>query len=286
MLDLLYPLRVAWRKSLQPWWEIHAANFRKIRSAKRFSRRDISVDPLVVSVFQRLTPVVAPPLKLVGGPYDGGYFVPENSTQDLVLFSCGVGHVVNFEYDFAERGHKVFLADGTVAEPPLSHSNFTFEAINIGLSPGEIALGTWIESHLQGAEVAAIQMDIEGAEWAALSPESISSEILSAVEWVVVEFHSIQRLWEGESRPVMLGVIDRMLEFFVPVSVHSNNCAPALPLDNREFPSVFEVTFLNKRMHRLVTSENVFFPDFQNCNRRPPVIWPIGGNELDRSLTK
>lgn len=213
-------------------------------------------------------------MELFGGSSDGGYLVPHFPLSNMVLFSAGVGHVVDFEFEFAERGHKVILADGTVSDLPRNHSNFTFEARNIGLAEGEIALGAWISSHLQPTEVAAMQMDIEGSEWVALSSESISDDVLSVVEWLVVEFHGLERIWSGKSRSSMIAVIDRLLKFFLPIAVHANNCGPRLKVGDRELPSVFEVTFLNRKKQSLAEPGNVVFPAFSNCPNRRVLQWP------------
>lgn len=278
LMDILFPLKVAWRSTFQKKYEKHAAYYRRVRRSKRFSRRDNSIDPIVIEILRRLTPSVAPPMKLVGGSSDGGYLVPDIPISNMVLFSAGVGHVVDFEFEFAERGHKVILADGTVSDLPRSHSNFRFEARNIGLAKGEIALGAWISLHLQPTEVAAIQMDIEGAEWDALSSSSISDELLSGVEWLVVEFHGLERIWSDRFRSSMIGVIDRLLEFFIPVAAHANNCGHRLKVGDYELPSVFEVTFFNRGGQSLAAPGNVVFPNFSNCPDRRTLQWPNVAN--------
>lgn len=277
LMDFFLPLRIVWRATLQPDFEKRMARLRELRKIARFNRRDKSRDQEVVELFRRLTPSVAPPLRLVGGSSDGGYLIPDYELPGLALFSAGVGHVVEFEYDFAERGCDVFLADGTVSQPPRAHPNFFFEAKNIGLSKTEISLETWILGNAQPAQPIAIQMDIEGAEWVALSKESISDETLARIEWIVVEFHAIERLWRDKSWAGMVSVIDRMLEYFLPVAVHANNCASGLKIDNCTLPTVFEVTFLNKRAGNDATPDNRIFPTFRNCPNRPLIEWPIVG---------
>ena len=277
-MDILLPLRIIWRASLQPAFEKRAERLRNARRTESFNLRDKTRDHGVVELFKKLTPSAAPPLRLVGGKSDGGYLVPDLQNSRLALFSAGVGHVVDFEYEFAERGCNVYLADGTVSKPPREHLNFSFTRQNIGLGKAEISLESWIWSNVTSSNPIAIQMDIEGAEWVALSKESISDETLSAIEWIVVEFHGMERLWEDEPWRVMSSVLNRVLMFFMPVAVHANNCAPGMEIDGRTFPSVFEVTFLNRRAGHDVSSKDLVFPSFRNCPNRPPIEWPIAAS--------
>lgn len=274
-MDFIYPLRVVWRATLQSAYEKWAARFRDLQGERRFDRRDRSLDARAIDFYRRLTPSAAPPLKLVGGPSDGGYLVPDFPPARLALFSAGVGHVVDFEYEFAELGCPVFLADGTVSKPPRAHPNFFFEPQNIGLGKSEISLDSWINGRTEPSQPLAIQMDIEGAEWAALLRDSISDNTLSRVQWMVVEFHAFERFWSEKHFPGMSLVLDRLLKTFLPIAVHSNNCASGLNIEGRRFPRVFEVTFLNRSLESSASPEHLMFPDFQNCPNRPRVDWPI-----------
>lgn len=275
VMGLLGLLRILWRATFQPSFEKRSALMRERKRVRDFNRRDRSLDLRAVAQFRRLTPTTAPPQQLVGGATDGGYLVPEIGLAGLSLFSPGVGHVVDFEYNFAERGHKVFLADATVFEPPRPHDNFFFERKNLGSGKNEILLGPWIDSHSGPDELVAVQMDIEGAEWEALTPYSVSDETLARVAWMVVEFHGTQNFWSESSAAQMISVVDRMLEFFIPTAVHANNCAPGLDVGQHLLPSVFEVTFLNKSFQESASPSNVVFPEFLNCPKRGPLTWPV-----------
>jgi len=274
-VDLLKPVRKLWRATFQSSFEKRSASKREEKRVRDFNRRDRSLDARAVEQFARLTPTVAPPQQLVGGTTDGGYLVPDINLGDFTLFSPGVGHVVNFEYHFAELGHKVFLTDASVSKPPRPHDNFFFEQKNLGSRKSEVLLGPWIDSHSGPEELVAVQMDIEGGEWEALAPYSVSDKTLSRVAWMVVEFHGLQKLWTESDARRMISVFDRILEFFIPTAVHANNCAPGLEVGQYFLPSVFEVTLLNKTFQESVSPSHLIFPEFSNCPNRPTLRWPF-----------
>jgi len=57
---------------------------------------------------------------------DGGYLVPDDLDGIEACFSPGVGFDSAFEKDCADRGMKIFLADGSVDKPAQSHELFVF----------------------------------------------------------------------------------------------------------------------------------------------------------------
>ena len=99
VMGLLRLLRILWRATFQPSFEKRSALRRERKRVRDFNRRDRSLDLRAVAQFRRLTPTTAPPQQLVGGATDGGYLVPEIGLAGLSLFSPGVGHVVDFEYN-------------------------------------------------------------------------------------------------------------------------------------------------------------------------------------------
>jgi hypothetical protein len=86
-----------------------------------------------------------------------------------------------------------------------------------------------------------VKMDVEGAEWDALS--AIPHETLARIDQLVVEFHQVQ-----EER--FIGVLRRLKRHFHVVNVHYNNysCDAALA----PFPAwAYEVLLVNKRIARV-----------------------------------
>lgn len=278
-MGLMDSVRWAWRRTLQPRYEARASKRREVVREERFRQRDHDLDREAVEFLRSLHPEKAPEMVLVGGETDGGYFVPSLDLTNYKLFSPGVGHVVDFEYEFASQGHDVFMLDGTVQQLPKEHEKFNFVSKNLGMASGEISLGDWISEHAESGEEVVLQMDIEGAEWEAFSLDAIDDEILDSIAWMVVEFHGMEDFWKDSHRPKMLGTVARILENHFPAAVHPNNCAPWLSLTGIHLPRVFEVTFVNRRYAPLAAEANVQFPRFRNCPNRPSLVWPFSAEK-------
>lgn len=276
-VDVLMPLRLMWRASFGPAYEKREAQRRRARQIQRdFDYRDSSIDGEALDWFRRLTPTMAPVTRLIGDGADGSYLVPDLDFGPLSVFSPGVGGSVEFELVFAEEGHEVFLADGTIDQLPKNHRNFSFTPKNIGDGPAEIGLGAWMEGALVSGRSPVLQVDIEGAEWQALLPTGIEEGLLRRIEWMVVEFHDFERVWDIDFKVNADIVLERILDLFVPIVAHPNNCAPSVRLGKLDLPTVFEMTFLNKRH---LDKATIRFPDLPtafhtNCARKPRLAWP------------
>jgi len=61
-----------------------------------------------------------------GSKHDGGYLIPDDLDGIEACFSAGVGRVVDFERDMANRGIKCFLADYSTDGPPIQNDLFDF----------------------------------------------------------------------------------------------------------------------------------------------------------------
>lgn len=277
-MGLLDFLRLLWRSSLGPGYEKQAERWRRAKRLRKFFRsRDVRIDQSGLDWLRKLTPTRAPVTRLIGRGADGSYIVPDINFGPLSVFSPGVGGVVEFELALANEGHDIYLADGTIAELPHEHPNFYFVNKNIGFADHEVRLEDWIETVSVAGRSAVLQMDIEGAEWHALQPDGISDATLNRLEWMVIEFHNFERYWIPEFRSKADIALGRVLERFTPIVSHANNCAPTVRIGARKIPTVFEVTFLNRRHLDLatVTSPNLPVATHKNCPRRRFLRWPF-----------
>jgi len=104
----------------------------------------------------------------LGEEKDGGYFVPKNLKNIEFCMTAGVGDLIKFEYDLAERGIKCFMADYSVEKPPLEHKNFHFLKKFIGNNSSKdfISFDKWknLTSIDLDIQKGILKIDIEGAE--------------------------------------------------------------------------------------------------------------------------
>jgi hypothetical protein len=218
----------------------------------------------------------------VGGDSDGGYLVPNDLVAVASCFSPGVGLIASFEADLQSRFKIVsHLADGSVSGPPAGLNPKSFVRKFVGPCDDEshITLGTWMEhqpEYTTGADLA-LQMDIEGAEYAALL--ATPRHYLKRFRWMVIEFHSVIHWCDSAYFDVVENVFRKLLQDFVVVHNHPNNCCGLLDLGGVPAPNVFEVTFHRRDRCRDVGPQlnlphpldRPNFPDAPEL--RLPLVW-------------
>lgn len=197
---------------------------------------------------------VATDLIRIGGDGDGGYLVPDMLDGVSHCFSPGVSHTANFEQDLSDRyGIRSFLADASVAGPPIENPNFSFIPKFLGsyTAGSFITLGDWMAERLDGSEGDMIlQMDIEGGEFDVLTIED--AETLARFSVAVVEFHDMERLFDRHFLRTVSAMFEKLYLNFSICHVHPNNCCGIKTINGVEIPRVFEVTFLrNDHVPRL-----------------------------------
>src|SRR5579864_6808183 len=108
------------------------------------------------------------PLVRIGGGADGGYLLPDDLAGIEYCFSPGVSDTAAFENELADRNIRSFLADHSVAGPPIMRPEFTFDRKFIGAVNNDVymTLEAWKDKYLPGYRgEMLLQMDIEGAEY-------------------------------------------------------------------------------------------------------------------------
>src|ERR1035437_4145413 len=104
----------------------------------------------------------------IGENTDGGYLVPNDLDGIEACFSPGVAETASFEIEMARRGIKSYLADYSVAAPPVQNDLFYFEKKYLGNKNSDIfmTLDNWVNRKNESKENDfVLQMDIEGWEW-------------------------------------------------------------------------------------------------------------------------
>jgi len=203
-------------------------------------------DDAVRTLMRRLRPLATEhPLRRCGGDGDGGYLIPDDMSGLAALFSPGVADTADFEADFAARGITCFLADHSVDGPPLSSPFFRFEKKNLGPRDNEVdmTLDAWV-GRLAPAGDLALQMDIEGAEYAVLLAASPAT--LRRFRFIVVELHGLHEVWRPGAMSIVSRLADHLLADFDVVHLHPNNCLPAHGHGDLLVPPVLEMTLLRK----------------------------------------
>ncbi|MEO0553752.1 MAG: hypothetical protein AAF149_11160 [Bacteroidota bacterium] len=213
----------------------------------------------------------------LGPDGDGGYLVPNDLEGIEACFSPGVGNLSGFEKDCLTYGMKVFLADGSVNAPAGNEFDFIKKFIGPVSGNGFITLEDWIISKVgESQSDLLLQMDIEGHEYLTLinAPESL----LNRFRIIVVEFHSLQKLGNGEFFSIVSSVTKKMLKNHTCVHNHPNN---HVAIDNRlgiEIPPLLELTFLrNDRITQKILQKKFPHPLDSDSTNAPhislPPIW-------------
>lgn len=186
-----------------------------------------------------------------GGARDGGYLIPDDLDGIEYCFSPGVNTISDFENQLADRGIRSFLADYSVEAPPVLRREFTFDKKFLGSSNDEqfMTLASWKNKYLRDyADDLILQMDIEGAEYEVLL--NVSDELLSQFRIIVIEFHSLQLVFEPIVFRFLSVCFEKLLKSFEVVHIHPNNCGGIVQRGMIEVPMTMEFTFLNKRRVR------------------------------------
>jgi hypothetical protein len=182
----------------------------------------------------------------VGGDSDGGYLIPNDIDGIDACFSPGVSKIADFETDLTQRGIKCFLADYSVDGPPEKNALFDFEKKFIGSVNNDIymTLESWIDSKPQCGNDLILQMDIEGSEYRVIF--ETPSETLNKFRILVIEFHSLDYLFNRMGFELIDLVFMKILNNFEVVHIHPNNCFKPVECCGISIPPTMEFTFIRK----------------------------------------
>lgn len=215
----------------------------------------------------------------LGPAGDGGYLVPDDLDGIEYAFSPGVSTESGFESALTSRGMRVFLADGSVAEPPVADPGFVFERKFVGCLSDDryMTLDDWKRRAIPGHDGdLLLQMDIEGAEFEALL--NASDALLAQFRIMVIEFHYLQQLYNKSFYVIVSRLFEKLLKQHGVVHIHPNNCCGSVRGAGFEVPRVVEFTFLrNDRFRRREPRRDFPHPlDADNTRKRTlplPACW-------------
>ncbi|MGB0186853.1 MAG: FkbM family methyltransferase [Flavobacteriaceae bacterium] len=203
----------------------------------------------LITLIKKLAPVAPDgiPLIRMGSEYDGGYLIPDDLDGIQACFSPGVGGLIDFEQDCFARGMNVFLADNTIDGNNLPLDKFHYTNKNIASYTNEtlMTIDDWVNiSGVNGSSDLLLQMDIEGAEYAAIS--SLSDTLLNRFRILAIEFHGLHNLWNQDFFGLANEVFGKLLQTHYCVHIHPNNCDSFVEKDGLQIPITAELTFLRK----------------------------------------
>uniref|UniRef100_UPI003D0B2CD7 FkbM family methyltransferase n=1 Tax=Roseibium sp. TaxID=1936156 RepID=UPI003D0B2CD7 len=141
-----------------------------------------------------------------------------------------------------------------------------------------IRLESWLSSKEQqiSNQDLLLQMDIEGCEYDVLIDTSI--ETLKRFRVMIIEFHTLQMLFESYTLRLLKPLMEKITREFVVVHIHPNNCKNLVERNGIYVPKVMEVTFLRKdRVLESGHSRELVFPhplDAKNIPSNQDVILP------------
>lgn len=203
---------------------------------------------IILEYLSKLQPIITDVIR-VGGPSDGGYFIPNDLEGVTAAFSPGSNGLWNFEKELGEVYQvKSFIIDKAHKAPLNLTKMQSFRPGLLGpANLGEvITLESWVNSSVNLDDNDLIlQMDIEGAEY--ISILATPEYVLKRFRIVVIEFHNLNWLYNYPYfKNCVAPVFEKMLKHFEVVSSTANNAAPTFKILGIDFPQVIEVSFLRK----------------------------------------
>lgn len=212
---------------------------------------------------------------------DGGYLIPDDLDGVNTCFSPGVDKISEFEQDCLNLGMKVFMADKSVDKPNLNipTNQYDFIKKHIGCTNNSdfITMDKWVNSFcLKENEDLLLQMDIEGGEYYSLI--NMSDSLLKRFRILVIEFHSLEDLWNPHFFNLAESAFDKILQTHTCVHIHPNNYHGIDAKFGIEIPKIAEFTFL-RNDRAIFESKQLNFPhklDWDNSNKEHiglPINW-------------
>lgn len=212
----------------------------------------------------------------LGASRDGGYLVPNDLDNIKACFSAGVGDECSFEFDCANLGMDVYMADASVESPPIKDSRFNFlnKFLDYFDSEKTIKLKSWLDINgIRKGNDCILQMDIEGDEYKVLG--SITQKQLSNFRIIIIEFHHLNKLSDSSFFKELNSVFQEILKNHICVHIHPNNCCGIQVIEGIEIPRVAEFTFIRKDRVQTIRGANRF-PHPLDCDnvKKPSISLP------------
>jgi hypothetical protein len=208
---------------------------------------------------------------------DGGYVVPEKLLQQSdVLMGYGIADDISFEEYFSDIYKKPsFGFDCGVDKIKITNPLVKFIPECIGTDKflyqkqsSSLKISSF-SSHLNVLDLKDknifIKMDIEGAEY----EEAVFSDILmhsKQITGIVLEIHWLNK---KEYLNSAVNLVKKINQKFYLIRLHGNNYGRPFRIRNKKYPSVLELTFINKNLTQDANIKKYCAPDeFDMPNRK------------------
>lgn len=169
--------------------------------------------------------------KRFGSEYDGGYIFAETPISNQKIYGFGVNNDISCEVDLNSYfGGDVNLYDGTCDFYGGLPKKFTYNKINVTSEN--------INSIIDLSSNCIVKMDIEYSEYECIA--ALNSEILNNIEQFIIEFHMHNEFY----LKLFYESIIKLQQTHKIFHLHGNNDGWYI----NEIPSVFEISFLNKKL--------------------------------------
>ena len=189
-----------------------------------------------------------------------GYVMLDDFSGEKIAYSFGIGEDVAWDKDMASRGYDVFMYDHTIDGLPEHNSRFHWSKLGIadGIAQDD-RLRTLDEliaaNHHEDKRDMILKIDVEGAEWGFL--RQTSSETLSKFSQIIFELHSINH---HEDRELILGGLRKLNMTHRLVHLHSCNWGWHMSIGGKNFPTVYEASYVLKDKYNIVDDYDPCLP--------------------------
>lgn len=182
----------------------------------------------------------------IGQNQDGGYVICDSLKYDA-YFGCGVSNDVSFDLNFKEiysdcELYKTF--DGTVSRPYELPIEFLFENKNISYKCDTTK--TDLNEESQNFQNIFLKMDIEGCEFKWIN----CFKNFHKIKQFVVEVHGLfTNEWHYADNHSYIDIVESLEKInktHYLIHIHPNNFGKVVNLNNQNFSSVCELTFIRK----------------------------------------
>lgn len=198
----------------------------------------------------------------LGEEGDGGYLIPNDLIGIDACLSAGVGGLIGFEHDLAQKGIDCYMADYSVEKLPITHERFKFEKKFIGTKNNNIyiKIDDWLSKITKVSKDYILKIDIEHDEYKILP--IIKSEDLKKMRIIVLEVHGFNNIITPLGYDLMKLIFDKLQENHTIVHINPNNVSPPIKLSKKiELYDLLEITLL--RNDRIIQKkENLTFPHY------------------------
>merc|ERR1719313_1086151 len=186
------------------------------------------------------------PLERLGEANDGGYLVcPSRALAGAISLGIngrdGFGAALSQKYAVPVQQYDCFNTK-VPQKPP--GADCTFNAVCVADKPGQdparfLPLSAMVQRMPEGNLL--LKMDAEGAEWGALA--NAPPATLARLEQIAVEVHFLH---DTTRYAQFATVMDKLLQDFVVVHNHGNNCCGSVKMGQFAIPKVFELTMVRR----------------------------------------